>query len=107
MRAIGTKDSLAALLIAGQSQSTSGRKSSEPSFESFCCPSLNFFQAATNAMRTFTVASKASRQTCAAIELLSAPHRRSVMPLRANFLFEEAIAVRTADPALPADSAVG
>ena len=34
----------AALLIAGQSRSTSGRKSSEPSFESFCCPPLNFFQ---------------------------------------------------------------
>ena len=29
------------------------------------------------------------------------------MLLRANFLLEEAIAVRTADPALPPDSAVG
>jgi hypothetical protein len=29
------------------------------------------------------------------------------MFLRANFLFEEAIAVRIADPALPPDSAVG
>jgi hypothetical protein len=39
--------------------------------------------------------------------LLSAPPRRSAMFLRARFLLEEGIAVRTADPVLPPDSAVG
>ena len=60
-----------------------------------------------SAKRTFTVASRARRQTCAASDCFPCPTRRSVMLLRANFLLEEAIAVRTPDLALPPDSTVG